>query len=66
MYYPGSACRGKDLPPGRIFYIHTLPLLTLTAYLIQKLIKPTFIYFFIIVQEHSDKLIKPTFIYFLS
>ena len=22
MYYPGGACRGKDLPPGRILYIH--------------------------------------------
>ena len=23
MYYLRSACRGKDLPPGRILYIHT-------------------------------------------
>ena len=23
MYYPGSACRGTDLPQGRILYIHT-------------------------------------------
>ena len=23
MYYPGSACRGTDLPSGRILYIHT-------------------------------------------
>ena len=23
MYYPGSACRGTDLPPGRILYTHT-------------------------------------------
>ena len=23
MYYPGSACRETDLPPGRIIYIHT-------------------------------------------
>ena len=23
MYYPGSACRGMDLPPGRKLYIHT-------------------------------------------
>ena len=22
MYYPGNACRGTDLPPGRILYIH--------------------------------------------
>ena len=25
MYYSGSACRGTDLPPGRILYIHTPP-----------------------------------------
>ena len=24
MYYPGSACRATDLPPGRIFYTHTI------------------------------------------
>ena len=24
MYYPGSACRGTDLPPDRILYIHTV------------------------------------------
>ena len=23
MYYPGNACRGTDLPPCRILYIHT-------------------------------------------
>ena len=23
MYHLGGACRGKDLPPGRILYIHT-------------------------------------------
>ena len=27
MYHPGGACRGKDLPPGRILYIYTLLLL---------------------------------------
>ena len=24
MYYPGDACRWKDLPPGRLLYIHTM------------------------------------------
>ena len=29
MHYPGSACRGTDLPSGRLLYIHTLLLLLL-------------------------------------
>ena len=29
MYYPGSACRGTDMPPGRILYIYTVHTQTL-------------------------------------
>ena len=32
MHYPGSACRGTDLPSGRIFYIHTLHIIYIYIY----------------------------------